>query len=766
MSVENNYIFFSDYHPAGDGKTDDSAALQQAIKTAAESGKKLIIGPAGESYRLGQDVRFPQNLVVEFLPKAILKPDYKDPEHKTTIEIHALIVAGNYCIFASSGLWLSPLRTSASWYPKVVKGHVKAVGEIFPPPTGSIRIFPEGTPVVHTSWFGLDSSGYHEEQTMALQKALDSLQDGSTLLIDAGAKPCNIEAGANSYNVYGAISLQGKKRVSVMAERGASIKQNRASTKGDRNNCELFICTDCHDLIFDGLSLEGLGTDADCGSQDPVKATGIELRDCSQVVLRKLTLKRFGYTAIDIFQGTRDVTIKDCAIEGTGKPQIQSGCLDQVNQYGVCSDTPTHGGELRISGCNICHTATGIFLSGGQAGSSWDSVCLEGNYIHDIDGQSGVYIDYVKNLTFANNRIRNCPWGAGLKCQITPGAREWVDNYTITGNVVENTWQGILLFDEDQATHQGYYFRNVTVAGNTVTDTSGPGIDCRKCLNAIITGNSVRNCGGYGINVKGNQIAVTCNTIQRTGFAGIRALVGHYREEWSSANHYRQGEIVLAGGGLYEAQRDGGEAQDPKTDGDRGLRSVGPEPAGNWGPLQGGPHLYQATRRSYQYWLPLGRVDFVDISNNTIHYPCCPHHKYCTALPRDEFDKIDKIESFVKNYPDGPIEREEKKEARERGYGYTDEITGTEGYIGISLAAGPPYSGAEGVENPPPARAFVRNNLMLRGDPYATHVLNCSIYAEKNVELHALRNWFAEDCGTIYANPLDPPAAHEIIDAH
>jgi len=171
--------------------------------------------------------------------------------------------------------------------------------------------------VLHTSSFGLDSATDPEVQTSALQKAVDHLQDDDTLIIDAGA---------GSYTVNNTITLKGKRRVSVMAERGALIKQSKYRTT-------LFICCrddnsgiDCEDLVFDGLSLEGFRNDyipKDNKTTPPgtTPAIGIWLRNCTRVILRNLTLRDFSFEAIWLDDSTRDVTITDCTIVGTGSPR-------------------------------------------------------------------------------------------------------------------------------------------------------------------------------------------------------------------------------------------------------------------------------------------------------------------------------------------------------------------------------------------------------------------------------------------------------------
>jgi len=220
-------------------------------------------------------------------------------------------------------------------------------------------------------------------------------------------------------------------------------------------------------------------------------------------------------------------------------------------------------------------------------------------------------------------------------------------------------------------------------------------------------------------------------------------LVGLYMEKWSSTSQYRQGEIVLASDGcFYEAQLDlgGGELQDPMKDTYEKKNEDG-----------------MIDEPLYQYWLPLGRVDFVDISNNTIHYPCCRHHRFSTLRGPYNFPITASSRGQLREELQTYEEQDDKDE--DRGFGYKDRITGTEGYIGISLAAGHPSSG-----NPPFAKAFVRNNLMLRGDGDQVRKLDYSVYSETDVELHAVGNWFDDDCNIITVNtPGAKTIDHNIV---
>ena len=430
---------------------------------------------------------------------------------------------------------------------------------------GTININPISTPEIHTSWFGFSPSITNPAwNTTYLTRALVALDSYGTLIVDPG-----------NYDVFGqSVKNVAKTDIKIIGY-GASIEQTK-------NISGIFVLSNHTRLRIEGLRLIGLGSDF---TQSTTAANGIILNTCNFLILKNLDLLNFGFAGINLSTNTANVLIEDCYIEGTGR---RLGNINLGNNYQFCIYVNGSGqtGYFRVSRCELCWAAFGAFIDG-----RWDNVDFSGNNVHDMPGQHGLYMVHPRNMTVANNTVRNIAGGnAGMKLQLTDTKLHWCDNITITGNTVTNTGYAILLITA--AAVINYNFKNVTISGNAVQGANFDGIYCREGLGVNIVGNTISNCGNLGIRAEGNLITVNSNLISHTGNAGMLVDIGNYLEEWSGIGTYTQGQIVLASDDiLYECQADGGEIQDPTTD------------------------ILDA------YWSQLNNFDMTSISNNTVIDP-------------------------------------------------------------------------------------------------------------------------------------------------
>ncbi|MBV7332540.1 right-handed parallel beta-helix repeat-containing protein [Chloroflexi bacterium TSY] len=317
------------------------------------------------------------------------------------------------------------------------------------------------------------------------------------------------------YKVSGTISVT-LNALTILGH-GARIIQTREKTS-------LFRFFNCESVTVEGLRLMGVGRDYD--KERVTAAIGFVFDSCKNVFVKNCQFKYFGMSGIYL-NGSTDVSIVNCSIEGTGnippeKTESEIEWWDNY-QFGIYTPSSANRGPLQITNCEISQTAIGIYSAGG-----WDAISITDNYIHDIPGQHGVYLDNPRNVTFGNNILRNCII-VGIKFQITAASPHDNENITVTGNIVENTGADDdardgrldILFIQAGANAKNP-FRNVTVVGNTVK-RSDTGIDCRHCIGITIANNIIQDIDTlYGIRTEScSLLQVSGNTCYRIGATGL-----------------------------------------------------------------------------------------------------------------------------------------------------------------------------------------------------------------------------------------------------
>jgi hypothetical protein len=158
------------------------------------------------------------------------------------------------------------------------------------------------------------------------------------------------------------------------------------------------------------------------------------------------------------------------------------------------------------------------FAQGIVTGDNMQDVRLALNYIHDIPGQHGMYLESVNGAVIIGNIVRNTAL-LGMKVQLGTTTVNDSDAVVINGNDFINVGaQGILLDNPQGGTPR---HRRMSVIGNTVRTAAGVGIEVKGCVGVHVADNTLYDVAA-GINVTGSSaLELVDNKINKTKLNGI-----------------------------------------------------------------------------------------------------------------------------------------------------------------------------------------------------------------------------------------------------
>jgi len=186
------------------------------------------------------------------------------------------------------------------------------------------------------------------------------------------------------------------------------------------------------------------------------------------------------------------------------------------NNYGILLDTGCK--NAIISGNLISKYAQGLRIEGTE------DISIVNNVITDITGQHGMYIgSNMENVTISGNTVlRTDLIGIKVQAQITASGDN--KNIVITGNTIGDCGgDGIDVLHASGATPQVIRNQNVTITGNVVFGIAAYGILVQNTDICTIGNNSISVCGGSGVIISAsNDLDISNNTILTTQLSGIR----------------------------------------------------------------------------------------------------------------------------------------------------------------------------------------------------------------------------------------------------
>lgn len=223
----------------------------------------------------------------------------------------------------------------------------------------------------------------------------------------------------------------------------------------------------------------------------------------------------FYYSPLMVASGGTNIYYFDNIVDGI--PAILAADTSRRNTTGAT----IIGSRIFVTRNDIRGTASGLIIGQGSS-----SVFIEGNTIHDLINEHGIYADTgIVRLSITNNIIYNTgAFGTGLKVQYYDAYGVSPQYTKIEGNTIVNTGtDGILVYNSSGTLRVAV----VSVSDNIVVNAGAYGIAVRDSDDAIVSGNNIVNCGQSGIAYgRCGNIDIIGNKVRGSGASGIRDLSG------------------------------------------------------------------------------------------------------------------------------------------------------------------------------------------------------------------------------------------------
>ncbi len=240
----------------------------------------------------------------------------------------------------------------------------------------------------------------------------------------------------------------------------------------------------------------------------------------------------FPYSGVNLDGGGHTVTgnsLSMCyeGIYASNSPSGVGGTVIENNSVRECWDYGVYGNSFggTVRGNRIWNIgAYGDQESGGVRIYRGDGALVEANSIGDVDGGSGVSVEYSDNVIVRDNEIEDVGF-----CGV---------------------------FVRGQYTYYNYYLSTsgLEVRGNTIRGTSDPfsgAIELRGVSAGTVDGNTIADAGGTGIRLNGiTATTISNNVIDGTTFDGI-----HLFNDQTSGDNVISGNTV-GGAGTEGIQND------------------------------------------------------------------------------------------------------------------------------------------------------------------------------------------------------------------
>ena len=250
-----------------------------------------------------------------------------------------------------------------------------------------------------------------------------------------------------------------------------------------------------------------------------------------------------GVAGIVVIDSTTGVTIRDLTVDGAGHALTACDPPTFMGVYWRNASGTIEGSEVRNiewgSGLEGCQGALGIFAESGGTGST--SVTIDGNSVHDVQKNGITAIGAATTATISGNTVTG--WGPTDKIaqngiQIGSGAggsitgndvsgydytpsgwsatgilvTQAADGVVISGNNVHDNMEGIFIVNYSTPT-----MKDLTVSGNTVTDTRDVGVYLLLVEDSEVSSNTISSSGIGLYLADSSSIAAELNTISGNG---------------------------------------------------------------------------------------------------------------------------------------------------------------------------------------------------------------------------------------------------------
>lgn len=324
-----------------------------------------------------------------------------------------------------------------------------------------------------------------------------------------------IQAALDAAAPFGAwVLINGERPISgtLNVPTGARIDMSQGRITQNANLTPTFKLNNVNNVRFRNVRIAGKGTDH-IDSSGVYAACGIWLAGTTTTDVNIDGGEITGVTGAGIYvsNNINGFRIRNVKIVGPGEPAI----TPVASNYGACIAMSTSS-DFEVTGCDLSLHGQGLVTG------EINDFRVSNNYVHDITGQHGLYLEPGARFAIVGNVIKNTAL-QGIKLQIPVSGSPDADMGVIAGNSVTNSGSHCILITQIPGTTPRA--RRITVTGNTLSSVGaggGDGIALFYVAGIIVTGNSVYNVQygvrcttGTGLTIALNRI----NTAQMTGVA-------------------------------------------------------------------------------------------------------------------------------------------------------------------------------------------------------------------------------------------------------
>lgn len=319
------------------------------------------------------------------------------------------------------------------------------------------------------------------------------------------SKRVDFGSSTNNFRVTGTVTLTS----------GTTIRGDGATITQATDQAPIFNANSTDNVTVTGLRLVGK-TEASYTNSASSQAIGIKADNATDLVVTGNRFENFHYSPLMVNAGGNRIEFSGNTVKGPGSA-VLGGDINRRNTTGAT----IIGSNIRVTGNDVYDVAQGFIIGQGST-----DVVIDGNVIHDLINEHGIYCDTgLRRLTISNNVIRNTgAAGTGLKVQANDAFGVQPQGIVITGNAISGTGSDGILIDNTTGSPT-LLTLGVTISGNTVQNAGAFAIDVRDAQDCVISGNTLLTPGQAGIawaNCTGLLIAE--NYTRGSGTSGMRDL--------------------------------------------------------------------------------------------------------------------------------------------------------------------------------------------------------------------------------------------------
>jgi parallel beta-helix repeat protein len=346
--------------------------------------------------------------------------------------------------------------------------------------------------IVHVKDFGAVGNGVADD-TAAIQSACSA------------AKTVIFGSSADSYKISAAITIAS----------GATLLINGATITQTTDQTPIFNASNTDNVTVTGGRFVGK-SEASYNNTPSSQAICIKADSCTDLLVTQNRFENFWYSPLMVTTGGNRIEFSSNTVKGPGAAVLGAN-INYRNTTGVT----IIGDNLRIANNEIYETAQGIIVGQGSS-----NIVIDGNLIHDLINEHGIYADTgMRRLTISNNVIRTTGTnGSGLKVQCYDSFGVQPQCIVISGNAISNTGADAILIDNTTAS-PSLLTVGVTISSNTIQNAGAYGISVKDSQDVVVVGNEISVAGSSGIawaNI--NSILISDNYVRGSALTGMRDL--------------------------------------------------------------------------------------------------------------------------------------------------------------------------------------------------------------------------------------------------